>query len=105
MTLLAFLPPVVIWLISVLLGGVFGFPRRWWLLRLGTIPLLCFVFVAYLVMFPVEVPWDSYDPAIHGNPGRIDFMLIMVFGFVAPLACLAIALPLWLGYAFWKRAR
>ena len=104
-TLLAFVPPVAVWLIAVVLGGVFGFPRRWWLLRLGAVPLLCFVFIAYLVMFPVEVPRDSYDPPIHGNPGRVDFMLNMVFGVAVPLAYLAAALPLSLGYAYWKRAR
>jgi hypothetical protein len=104
-TLLALLPPVAIWLISLVLGGVFGFPMRWWLLRLGANPLLCFGLVAYIAMFSVEIPRDSYVPAIHGNPGRIDFMLIMAWGFVAPLAYLMIALPLSLGYAFWKRAR
>lgn len=105
LTLLALLPPVAIWLLSLLLGGVFGFPRRWWLLRLGAIPLLCLAFVAYIAMFPVEVAPDSYDPVLHGNPARMDFVLIMAFGVAAPLAYLAVALPLSLGYAFWKRGR
>ena len=104
MILLVVLVPNLVLLLCFILGAAYGprFPLRWWLLRLGLVPAICFGLVGYLYLTPSPLPLD-YDPAIHGNPGRWDFLAAMAYGFVLPLAWLAIALPASLAYAIWRR--
>jgi hypothetical protein len=98
------IPPLVIILSSLLLGRLFNqrFPSRWWLLRLGLFPLICVGLACYVMATPTPIP-DNYDPSIHGNDGRLDFLAIMAWGLVFPTIYLAIAFPASLAYALWKR--
>ena len=104
MILLVSLLPNLVLLACLILGRTFAtrFPTRWWLLRLALVPVVSFAFAGYVMATPTPLPLD-YDPAIHGNPGRLDFAAIVAYGLALPLAYLAIALPLSLGYAIWKR--
>ncbi len=104
MTLLLILLPTAILLISLSFGAILGkpFAARWWLLRLGLVPLVCFILAGSIMAFPTEVP-ANYDPEIHGNPGRLDFGAMVVWGLVAPIAYLLVALPISLAYALWNR--
>lgn len=97
-------PPVLIILSSLLLGRLFDarFPPRWWLLRLGLVPLICLGLACYVMATPTPIP-DNYDPAIHGNGGRLDFLAIMVWGLALPTIYVAVAFPASLAYALWKR--
>ena len=106
MILLVILLPTLVLLLCLVRGATFAarFPTRWWLWRLAFVPAVCFGLAGYVMAMPAPLPLD-YHPAIHGNPGRLDFIAIVIYGLALPLAYLAIALPLSLGYAFWKRAR
>jgi hypothetical protein len=97
-------PPVLIILSSWLLGRLFDeqFPSRWWLIRLGLIPLICLGLACYVMATPTPIP-DNYDPAIHENGGRLDFLAIMVWGLVFPMMYVAVAFLASLAYALWKR--
>lgn len=106
MALPAFIVPLAIAGLSLLLRSLFGetFPLRWWLLRLGLLPLIFFVFASYILLSPTPLPPD-YDPDVHGNPGRMDFIAAMFWGAAAPFAYLVIALPVSIGYAIWRKRR
>lgn len=104
MTALILVPQIAIFGLSYLLNAIFGerFPLRWWLFRLGLLPIIFFVLAVYVSSFPTPVP-DNYDPSIHGNPGRVDFAAILAWGLLAPAIYLIIALPISIGYAIWRR--
>lgn len=104
MVLLIAIPPVLIILCSLLLGKAFRarFPTHWWLLRLGFAPLIFLSFACYVMATPTPIPYD-YDPDIHGNTGRMDFLAIMVWGLVLPTIYVSVALPVSIAYALWKR--
>ncbi|WP_311269079.1 hypothetical protein [Sphingobium sp. WCS2017Hpa-17] len=106
MTALILVPPLTIVGLSYLLSAIFDerFPLRWWLLRLGLLPIIFFAFAVYVSSFPTPIP-DNYDPNIHGNPGRADFAAILAWGLLAPVTYLIIALPTSTGYAIWRRLR
>ena len=106
MTLLVVLLPCALLLTCLSLGAMFGarFPTRWWLLRLGLIPLICFILALYVMINPTPVAAD-WNPMKGANPGRLDFAAIMAWGFVLPAAYLIGALPLSLGYALWRRRK
>jgi len=98
------IPPVLIILSSLLLGRLFDtrFPARWWLLRLGLFPLICLGLACYVMATPTPIP-DDYNPAIHANGGRLDFLAIMVWGLVLPTIYVAVSFGASLAYALWKR--
>jgi hypothetical protein len=98
------IPPVLIILSSLVLGRAFQsrFPARWWLLRLGLVPLIFLGLACYVMVTPTPIP-DNYDPDIHGDSGRLDFLAIMVWGFVLPTIYVAISFPVSIGYALLKR--
>ena len=106
MTLAAIIVPNLVLLACLALGSMFGgrFPVRWWFLRLGLVPLLCFGLLLYIYLTASPVPQD-YDPAVQGNPGRTNFIAAMAYGLVLPVAWLAIAVPISLAYAIWKTRR
>lgn len=106
MSLLPFVPLIAIFGLATLLRAVFGsaFPLRWWLLRLGALPLLFFVFAIYILSFPTPIPAD-YDPHVHGNPGRMDYVAVLFWRIVAPVAYLVFAFPISLGYAIWRNCK
>jgi len=97
------IPPVLIILSSLLLGRVFKarFPARWWLIRLGLVPLIFLGLACYVMVTPTPIP-DNYDPAIHPNTGRMDFVAIMAWGLVLPALYVAIAFPVSIAYALWR---
>jgi hypothetical protein len=101
-----FLVPLVAMGLCVLLHAVFGehCSARWWLMRLGVAPVILFLIAAYILTFPTPVP-DNYDPRIHGNPGRLDFMATLVWGVVLPVVYLLLATPVSIGWAIWRRHR
>ena len=98
------IPPVLIILSSLLLGRAFQarFPTRWWLLRLGLAPLFFLSFACYVMATPTPMPYD-YDPDVHGDPGRMDFLAIMAWGLVLPIIYIAVAFPVSIAYALWMR--
>lgn len=98
------IPPVFIILSSMLLGSMFDarFPSRWWLLRLGLVPLISLALACYLIAAPTPIP-DNFDPLTHENTGRMDWLAIMAWGVVLPTIYIAAALPMCVGYALWKR--
>ena len=104
MVLLIAIPPVLIILSSLLLGNAFRarFSTRWWLLRLGLAPLIFLSFACYVMATPTPIPYD-YNENIHGDSGRMDFLTIMVFGLVLPTLYVAVAFPVSVAYALWKR--
>jgi hypothetical protein len=100
------IPPLFTIGLGMLLAGFFGpaYPLRWWILRLGLIPMLCFGAAAYIVVYPTPIP-TNYDPNVHGNPGRSDFAAMLVWGFAFPSAYLLVAVPVSLAYAIWRRRK
>jgi hypothetical protein len=106
MKFLVILMPSFVLIACLILGAIFRgqFATRWWLLRLGLIPLICFALAGYVMTFPTPIPLD-YDPMVHTNGGRLDFLAIAVWGLVVPMAYLIVALPLSLAYAIWKTRR
>lgn len=98
------IPPVLIILSSLLLSKAFQahFPMRWWLFCLGLAPLIFLSLACYIMATPAPIPYD-YDPNIHGNSGRMDFISIMVLGLVLPTIYVAVAFPVSIAYALWKR--
>ena len=98
--------PAAILLACLAFGTLFEgrFRARWWFLRVGLVPLICFFAAGYVITFPTPIPPD-YDPMIHPNGGRLDFLAIVAWGLVLPLIYLGAALPLSFAYAFWKHAR
>jgi hypothetical protein len=98
------LPFQLIILTSLLLGKVFDarFPRRWWLLRLGLLPLISLGLACYVIAVPTTVP-DDYKPLMDGNPKRLDWAAILVYGIVLPTIYSAVAVPAFVSYALWKR--
>jgi len=71
-------------------------------MRLGLFPLICLILAIYVMATPAPIP-DNYDPAIHENGGRLDFLAIMVWGLVLPTIYVAVAFPACLAYVLWKR--
>ncbi len=104
MIVLVILVPVLILATGLLMGGIFGpaYPARWWLLRVGLVPFLCWLLAAYLMATPAEIPLD-YDPDVHGNPGRADFVATVFFGLMVPALYTMIALPVTLGPVLIRR--
>ena len=97
------IPPVLIVLFSLLLGKAFQarFPTRWWLLRLGLVPLICLGLACYVMATPATIP-HNYDPDLRGNGGRLDFLAILAWGVVLPTIYVAAAFPASFAYALWK---
>lgn len=98
------IPPALIILSSLLLGRAFQgrFPTRWWLFRLGLVPFIFLGLACYVMVTPTPIP-GNYDPDIHGNAGRMDFLAIMAWGLVLPTIYSAVAFPVSIAYAFWRR--
>ncbi|AKM10838.1 hypothetical protein AB433_14070 [Croceicoccus naphthovorans] len=65
-------------------------------------PLIFLGAACYVMATPTPIP-ENYDPDIHENGGRLDFLAIMIWGLVLPTIYVAIAFPVSLAYAFWKR--
>ncbi len=99
------IPPVFIFLTSLVIGRFFRarFPARWWLLRLGLLPLIGLVFAIYILATPTPIP-PNYDGMLHTNTGRQDFAAIMIYGVLLPTVYVAVALPACVVYALWKRS-
>lgn len=106
MVLLVLAVPVLIFLLCQFLGAVFGqrFPPRWWMIRLAIVPAASVALSVYVMVTRTPVPVD-YDPSIHGNPGRMDFAAIMIYGFALPAIYLIAAFPVALTYAIWMRRK
>ncbi len=104
MLLLVILIPTIILGAALLLGSIFGpaYRARWWLGWLGLIPFISWSLATFILATPVDLPPD-YDPAIHGNPGRVDFVATVFLGLVVPVFYLLIALPVTLGYVLIRR--
>ena len=98
------IPPVFIFLTSLVLGRFFRarFPVKWWLIRLGLLPLIGLGCACYILATPIPIP-PNYDEMIHVDTGRQDFMAIMLYGVLLPTAYVAVALPACVIYALWKR--
>jgi hypothetical protein len=106
MTLFVILVPALLLIVGLGLGAMFGpaYPARWWLFRTALLPFLCWLLACYIMVTPAEVPLD-YDPAVHGNPGRADFVAILFFGLVVPVFYTLVALPISLGHVLFARRR
>jgi hypothetical protein len=98
------IPPVFVFLTSLVLGRLFRarFPARWWLFRLGLLPLIGLALAIYILATPIPIP-PNYDGMIHTNTGRHDFAAIMIYGVLLPTFYVAVALPTCVVYALWKR--
>lgn len=106
MILLVILVPSLLLLVGLGLGAIFGpaYPARWWLLRTALLPFLGWLLACYIMATPAAVPLD-YDPAVHGNPGRADFVAILFFGLVVPGFYTLVTLPVCLGHVLIARRR
>ena len=77
-------------------------PAKWWVVRLGLLPLIGLALAIYILATPIPIP-PNYDEMIHVDTGRQDFMAIMFYGVLLPTAYVAVALPACVIYALWKR--
>ncbi|MEQ1551882.1 hypothetical protein [Sphingorhabdus sp.] len=96
------LPPTVV-LLCLIFGRVFGsrFPAKWWFWRLLAAPAIGFFLSLYIILTPAELA-PNYDPMIHGNPGRLDFAAIVIYGLALPVLYLLAVLPSCLAYVIWQ---
>ncbi|WP_056692549.1 hypothetical protein [Sphingobium sp. Leaf26] len=106
MFVIVLLPQLFIIGLCMLLGRIFSpaYSWRWWISRLGIIPVLCFGAAAYISAHPTPISMD-YDPNFHGNPGRGDLAAMLVWGLVFPIIYLLAAVPVSLAYIIWRRRK
>lgn len=96
------------WLLAAfcLVAGRFGHDRYtflWWFWRLGLLPMISAGFAVYIYLVPRSVPVD-YDPTIHGNPGRLDFLAMLFYGIGVPIAYTILILPFLIAWV-WQKSK
>lgn len=76
-------------------------PKWWW--GLAIVPLLSLGIALSVTLLPRPIPdgWQEGD----FDTGRADFMALVFFAAIVPIAYLAVALPVAFAVRLWKRSR
>ena len=85
-----------VWLFGKIFETVL--PYRWWALRLGMIPMLCFGLAAFLTLNPPDTALNN-SSITSPNAGRAQFFSVFFFGLFLPSAYLFVMTPILLIYA------
>ncbi len=96
MTALTFATSISLLVRSMTASG--KLPKWWW--GIAILPLMSLGIALAVMVFPRPIP-DGWQEGVF-DTGRADFIALVFFGAVVPVAYLAVALPIALLIRLWK---